>query len=288
MSSGDGHVLITGASGFVGRNLVSHFTAAGMCVTSVSRRQVPPIGSEQSVIVEDYATLADRPDLLRANTTVVHLADQAERKNYKLADRHNSAALVGLLASAAAASGARGFVFASSIYADSPSKSAYGQSKHLAEIALSQLAEEFDLAISLRFPPIYGPGAGGMVGILAEWIGKRRALPLGRAIASRRFLGIENLAMLIQHVCRTDHAARGIFSPADPSPISLRGLAHEIARVNGDVARMLPVPYVDRLAPASIIAPDVFVFNREKLEKAIGWSPPRALGDQLNYLRRKV
>ncbi|MBV9078166.1 MAG: NAD(P)-dependent oxidoreductase [Methylobacteriaceae bacterium] len=68
-----GAVLVVGASGFVGRNLVDRFVARGMPVFAVvGRRGTVLPGTEATVALSDLASLPALPE----DTVVVHLAAQ--------------------------------------------------------------------------------------------------------------------------------------------------------------------------------------------------------------------
>jgi nucleoside-diphosphate-sugar epimerase len=71
-------VLVTGASGFLGRPLVAALAGAGRSVTCLSRRQVPPPGAAQRGSVRWVQGDVRHPESyqahLRAGMTVYHLA----------------------------------------------------------------------------------------------------------------------------------------------------------------------------------------------------------------------
>lgn len=67
-------VLVTGASGFIGRPLVRAFVRAGYAVRAATRRPVVFSNSVEAVIVPDFTNSIDWNPILRGVDIVVHLA----------------------------------------------------------------------------------------------------------------------------------------------------------------------------------------------------------------------
>ena len=64
-------ILITGASGFIGRALATYLAHCGHNVLAVSRAPLTAIGIP-SARVSDYTNLARLTELLRGHDTVIH------------------------------------------------------------------------------------------------------------------------------------------------------------------------------------------------------------------------
>ncbi|QYU68612.1 NAD-dependent epimerase/dehydratase family protein [Leptolyngbya sp. 15MV] len=283
MSARRSLILVTGASGFVGQALCARLAIAGLDVLAVSRQPSHIDNRVRTLVVDNYALLANMPEVLAAAVAIIHLADRSHRKSYTGHNYAEAAEVVEQLAAAAGNAGVERFLFASSIYADHPEKTLYGRSKLAAELALARSAAPFAAAVSLRLPPIYGDGAAGMFGALSDQIAKERPLPLGRAVAPRRFLGIDNLGSLVLSFCR-DSNAGGIYSPADPEPISLKNLALEMSRIGGKRLRLFSVPFIDRLSTETIVEPAVARREADRVARDLAWRPEFTLGEQLGYL----
>src|SRR5450759_5114679 len=73
-------VLVTGASGFVGRPLVAALLRAGYAVRAVTRRQVSFPDSVEAAIVPDLKNSIDWNPILRGVDIIVHLAGPAHSK----------------------------------------------------------------------------------------------------------------------------------------------------------------------------------------------------------------
>src|SRR5664280_2391172 len=73
-------ILVTGASGFVGRPLVAALLRAGYVVQAVTRRQVSLPDSVEAAIIPDLENPIDWNPILQGVDIVVHLAGLAHSK----------------------------------------------------------------------------------------------------------------------------------------------------------------------------------------------------------------
>src|ERR1019366_6528874 len=73
-------ILVTGASGFVGRPLVAALLRAGYVVRAVTRRQVSLPDSVEAAIIPDLKNPIDWNPILQGVYIVVHLAGLAHSK----------------------------------------------------------------------------------------------------------------------------------------------------------------------------------------------------------------
>jgi len=232
-------VLITGASGFIGRALVTAFAEHGLAVRATVRRPPEPSFSA-GVEVMQHPNLTQpvnwRP-LLKGVVDVVHLAGIAHssrRTPPELYDRVNTVATK-RLAIAAAKAGIRRFVFVSSIRAQSGSAAdhaltesdpaapvdVYGRSKLAAEEAVRAAGVPFTI---LRPVVLYGPEAKGNVALLARAAASRLPLPVKDFSNRRSFLGIDNFISALAFVLSTPVTTGETYVVADPGiPPSISG-----------------------------------------------------------------
>lgn len=259
-----GRVLVTGATGFLGRAVVNELTARGRPVR-VAVRHDPgdwPAGVDIAV-VGDLGPDTDWSGALEGIDAVVHCAARAHVLNETAADpltvfrRANAEAAVHLGRQAAQA-GVRRLVFISSIGVngrethgvpftahDAPAPhSPYAVSKHEAEQGLTAVAAETGLeVVTIRPPLITGPDAKGNLGTLARWIGRGLPLPFGLVNGNRRDLvSRDRLAALISDCLDHPAAAGQTFLVSDGAPVSTRGLLLDMAAAMGTKARLIPVP----------------------------------------------
>lgn len=197
-------IAVTGANGFVGRNVCGLASEKGIAVKALTRENMGELG--------EVTRLDSR--LLSGCQTVIHAAARAHVVHERAANplalfrRINTQGTM-VLAEAAVAAGVRRFVFVSSIgvlgnhsqgrplAASDPRAPVedYAISKSEAEVALADLATRTGLEVVIIRPPlVHGPAAPGNFLRLLEGIAKGRYLPLGGVKNQRSFIGVSNLS----------------------------------------------------------------------------------------------
>jgi len=186
-------ILITGASGFIGTNLVRSL-AEKHTIYAVVRKKKKFIGNPQVNFIEADLSRHDFIEKLPSGiSTVLHLAQSSRYRDFPegvedmISININS---TGLLLDWARRSEVKHFVFSSTanVYAQTGEKfteksgtspnSYYGASKLAAEQLVTQYAEYFAVDI-LRLFTVYGPGQRGMlIANIIELIKSRREITL--------------------------------------------------------------------------------------------------------------
>ena len=241
-------VLVTGATGFVGRAVVPALEAAGYDVRAVGRKEVG-----------DIHRGTDWRHVLEGRRTVVHLAARVHvmsRDPMAGLEAFREVNLFGTrtLAEQALEAGVTRFVFVSSIkvvgesgLAVPPSappqpEGAYAISKAEAEAALRRLEAEANDAMGvsiLRPPLVYGPGVAANFERMMRWLKLKRPLPLGMIRNQRSLIAIENFADAIRHAIT---APAGTYHPKDPTDFATPELLRHLADGMGSKPWLLPVP----------------------------------------------
>ena len=252
-----GRVLITGASGFVGRALVDALVGAGHRVRATTRQPGEarfPAGVE-TVATGDYRQPVDWAPLLAGVDSVVHLAGIAHigpaigEADY---DRVVHAATAEL-ATACSEAGVRRFVFMSSVRAqsgpaadgvltenDAPRPTeAYGRAKLRAEAAVRVAGVPWTI---LRPTMVYGVGAKGNLARLLRVADSPWPLPLAGLANQRSLVSLDNLIAAVRFVLGADVAARQVYLVADPTPVTLPQIIAALRRGLGRAPRLYPVP----------------------------------------------
>lgn len=255
-------ILITGADGYVGRELVNYVVSRGLDVTKATRfTKFFPDGS-LSIGVGAIDKYTKWENALNGCDRVVHLAARAHIMNERSPSPlslYRSVNVDGTLSLArqAARSGICRFVFVSSIgvngkqtfdnpyFADGPTlpHSPYAISKLEAEQGLREIEAETGMEIVIIRPPlVYGPNAPGNFGSLLRWVARGAPLPFGAIHNKRSFVGLDNLTDLLFN-CLTHPAAAGQnFLVSDGEDVSTSQLLRRTAQAMGKQAVLLPVP----------------------------------------------
>ena len=272
-------ILLTGATGFVGKALVTYLLSKAFDIKALVRQSYValPFAVEQ-VVVGDLAELAldGSSSFLREAfkdvDVVVHTAARAHVMNDDASDPltefrkvNRDATLV--LARLAAEFGVKRFVFLSSIKVngemtrpglpftpddvhvpDDP----YGLSKNEAEQGLLALAQETGMEVVIIRPPlVYGPGVKANFASMIKWIGRSIPLPFGAIHNQRSLVALDNLVSFI-NLCvdreKSPKAANQVFLISDGEDVSTTQLLRKVGQAlnhhtpSGIKAWLVPIP----------------------------------------------
>jgi UDP-glucose 4-epimerase len=249
-------ILVTGASGFVGRALVEDLAAQGHRVRAAMRQPADIFSRAVEVVaVSDLARPLEWRPLLSDINAVVHLAGIAHITSgvaEDLYDRVNRAATAAL-AAAAARDRIERLVFVSSIRAqagpacdhpltetDAPHPvDAYGRSKLAAEEAIRAASLPFTI---LRPALIYGPGVKGNLADLIRLAHSPWPLPFGALRNRRSLLARSNLVAAIHLALVAPAMLNEIYVVADPEPLTMASIVAALREGLGRGPRLIPVP----------------------------------------------
>lgn len=255
-------IAVTGASGFIGRQLCGALAAEGRRVIAVHRDGAPlAAGGVASSLISD---ITDRAALARGfagATTVVHLAGRAHGQVAAGADplgelrRVNVEGTVAVV-EAAADAGVRRVLIASSVKAvgegdpvvwteeTTPAPTdPYGISKLEAERAgLAAGGRRGCEVVVLRLPLVYGPGAPANVLRLLRLVDRAWPLPFGAIHNRRSMLATGNFVAAVRAVSTTPGLGGETFFVADAVAPSTPDLVRMIAAALGRPVRLFPIP----------------------------------------------
>lgn len=249
------HILVTGASGFIGSAVVAALARDGHRVRAAVRRRHLSFPAGVEVVQHpDLAEAFDWRPLLAGIEQVVHLAGVAHNRGVAAAmhDAVNREATA-RLAVAAAPAGVRQFVFVSSIRAqcgpsadhalterDPPAPvDRYGAAKLAAEVAVSGSGVPFTI---LRPVALYGPGVRGYFALLARAAASPLPLPVKNFGNRRSLLGIDNFISALRFVLATPATIGETYVVADPGiPPRLSDVITTMRKARRRFALILPM-----------------------------------------------
>lgn len=306
-------ILITGASGFIGRSLVSNLSNSGLEVAVVVRRVSKHIPHEvEQFEMGDFDESTDFINCLKGVNCIIHLAGMAHKLKgdggkCKAIDNFrkvNVGFTVGI-ANQAIRAGVKRFIFLSSIGVngnkssapisenDNPNpQDAYSISKYEAEQQLLKLGTESDLEVTIIRPPlVYGKDAPGNFGRIIKWATSPilLPLPLGAINNSRSFIAIDNLISFIAICVKHKEAANQIFVVSDDEVLSTTQVLRRSARAYNRRAILIPIPSYWLLWCAKIFGKEIdairllstLVIDNSKAKNMLDWLPRVNLQQQL-------
>lgn len=231
-------LIITGASGFVGKNLTTYLNQYGITTHDLSLRKTDwkdHLDTQASAIIHlagkahDTSNTSSAEEYFKVNRDLtLELFDEFVKFDVKDFFFFSSVKAV-----ADAVDGV--------LYEDIIPKAItpYGQSKLDAETYL--LNQELPLGKRLfiiRPCMIHGPGNKGNLNLLYKVVEKGIPWPLAAFENQRSFLSIDNLSFLILEMLRNNELVSGIYNFADDEPISTNQLIKIIGSASGRKSKL--------------------------------------------------
>lgn len=239
-------VALTGATGFVGRNILEQLGGHGAEVLALAR---PRFGR----VLDDGPALhwvagdLDRPramaELCSGAEVVIHCAGATKALRARDFHRINVTATERLVKTARAA-GVRHFILLSSLAASRPAVSDYAASKASGEAVATANAGEMRLTI-VRAPAVIGPGDQATAPLFASMARGWIPVPGGKARNGRfSVIDVQDLAALLIDLALGDADAvpDRILAPFGHGALGWPDMAESATRVTGRRIRKIVLP----------------------------------------------
>jgi nucleoside-diphosphate-sugar epimerase len=298
--------LVTGSSGFVGKNLALYLADHGHEVLACVR--VPELLDHpriQPTVINDLCSIKSFDDLVGEVDVIIHCAAVSSSQNLDTNGISNlyeiNVDVTKRIALAASKHGGKRFIFLSTVKVlgehtldgelfseQSPwnPQDAYAESKVQAESTLQSIARSTALdTLILRLPPVYGVGMKGNIQRLLKLVNKGVPLPLGALHNQRSMVGIDNLCHLVlTSASQPPVSVARTFMVSDGHDLSVVELLKILIDASGNRSILLPVSrsalaflgrILGRRAEMSRLMSNLRVDSR-KIALDLNWAPPIA------------
>jgi nucleoside-diphosphate-sugar epimerase len=301
-------MLVTGASGFVGKSLTAELFRQGYAISAAVRSRNFPIGNAKVVVVGEINGDTDWSAALLDVDVVIHLAARVHVMTERSANPLTEFRKVNVegtrhLARSAAIAGVKRILYVSSVKVngeqtilpytdlDEPNpQDAYGISKWEAEQALHKISAETDMEVVVVRPPlVYGAGVKGNFAQMMKVLAKGIPLPFASVRNLRSFIYVENLVDALILCATHPSAAEQTYLVSDGEDISTPDLLRKLAKARGKPVKLIPCSPVFMSLLGRLIGKSDQVdklvsslqVDSSKIRRELGWKPPFSLDEGL-------
>ncbi|HAU1278886.1 TPA: NAD-dependent epimerase/dehydratase family protein [Legionella pneumophila] len=295
-------ILITGATGFIGRSLVPALLSEGHDVRCAVLQLDSTLQAEQ-IVINNLEVHTDWTDALRNVEIVIHLAARVHiMKEYATSSleeycKINSIATKNFVEQAAQ-NNVKRFIFLSTIKVHgefsqnnlpfsedcrTQPEDPYAKSKLYAEQFIQEICQNTRMEfVILRPPLVYGPYVKANFLRILQLVDKKWPLPFGSIYNKRTFIYIDNLVSAISAVVSEPSAANQVYLVADDCSWSLTQLVQTLSRKMNTKLFLIPIPvqiliFLFKLCGLKNINTRLFSsleVSNEKIKSQLGWTPP--------------
>jgi nucleoside-diphosphate-sugar epimerase len=236
-------VVITGATGFVGQNLVPYLNDKGVVIQNITRHELNNISVNNLDSYKAVIHLAGKAHDLKKTANPKEYYDinfELTKKLYDVFLKSQSSIFIFVSSVKAAADVVNGTLTENQ--QASPSTD-YGKSKKMAEdYILSQTLPKGKAYFILRPCMIHGPGNKGNLNLLYQLVRKGMPYPLAGFNNKRSFLSIGNLSFVINELISQPGIPSGIFNVSDDEPLSTSDVVRIFSASLNKPVRLWKIP----------------------------------------------
>ena len=233
-------IIITGASGFVGQNLLRFLKKDNDLIPlSIRYNHNKKFNLNSSVVIHlagkahDLKKTSEDKEYYEANTELT-------KKVFNQFLESSSKVFIFMSSVKAATDVVQG-ILSEDIMPDPVT--VYGKSKLAAEeYILSKEIPENKRVYILRPCMIHGPNNKGNLNLLYNFVSKGIPYPFGRYVNKRSFVSVDNLCFVIKELIDSSKIESGIYNIADDISLSTIDLVQLISEVLCKPTRILKVP----------------------------------------------
>ena len=303
-------ILVTGATGFIGKQLSETLTNSGHEVRCTARSHSSSDPVFRELIACDLESADSLDQLTSGCEVIVHLAGRAHMMSDDPAKSESlyisaNVDVTRRLAQSAARNGVKRMILMSSVKVngesttidtpftphDTPNpQDPYGRSKTQAEQALWEVTSMSKLeGVVIRPPLVYGPRVRANFASLIGIVDRGIPLPLGSIQNKRSFVALDNLFDLISTTLQSPNAAGNTFLVSDGNDLSTPELVRSIASALRKSPTLIPIPSA-LLKLAAMFAGMLGAYDRlcgsltvdiSLTKQLLDWAPPFTVQDSL-------
>jgi nucleoside-diphosphate-sugar epimerase len=311
------NILVTGASGFIGRALITELLENGHTVFGLVRKNISSFNSQfyTNILIEDISKPIHYKQNIKIDI-IYHLAAKTHSVSKKynkfydvnvlglknILDLSNRLNIKNIIMLSSIKVNGEGFVNNKNFYSATSNENPldhYGRSKLKAENLLKEYSKINNINfIILRPPLVYGAGVKGNLNKLMSYIDKNIPLPVVNTNNERSLIGLRNLVSALIIVAFNDKAIGKTYLVSDDKPIRVEYLYKNIAKLMNkklflikfysSFLKILVWPLgktklVDKISNSLII-------DNSKIKQDTEWTPSISFIDELKYMveNRKI
>lgn len=309
-------ILITGATGFIGRHLISNLSSEHQhySLRAAVRNDSDLLSKQvEQYVIGDFMGRPEWGAAVKSCEMVIHLAGITGVEKKATPEGEKRLQVVNVesakaLAEAAVKAGVKRFVFLSSVKVCGDTSNepiaedhliqcedGYARSKYLAEQQIFAVAEGTTMDVVIVRPPlVYGPGVKGNFSKLISLAGCGWPLPIGGVENQRTLCGVDNLNDFIIAALEHPRAANEVFCVGDGKALSTVELIQLLGHAQNKQIKIVPysgraIKLLLKLIGKNNIADRLFgslVVCSKKAEKYLGWQPRKKPSDAiLDYFK---
>ena len=305
-------LLITGSSGYIGRNLLNFFKEEYKII-SLSR-QKPTLKCEWVQILDIQKTNffeifeLYKPEIIIHCAAIAHKGIPKSKKDISYLSLINVEYTKKLLM-ASLQFKVKKFIFLSSIGVNKnigflplneksllEPNNLYAESKLTSENLIQKILAKSQTSWTiLRLPMVYGLHSPGNLNLLIKFIDLKIPFPLEKKEKYRSFLSINNLISAVELILKNNKSDNKIYLLSDEESISLKDLITYLCKIRKKPINYFFVPsffykllmFLPLIGVKFRVMANKYKIDNSKIKKELNWEPPFEFKNEIYNIYRK-